>query len=165
MYPLMQIDRHITQHLMLTFQNVSCLNCVHRQPCPHTGTQRIRRPHIDRIRLNDEKVVSAYWSRNNQTTTYWEKTIEYLNAQQFQLILPWTLFTGRRVQTLKQKEWDHHILTENAWRIWCWTVPIFSWLNSVHMWQHPHIKRERNRPQHVDRNRLMIKCSWVPIVS
>ena len=52
--------RHITQHLMLTFQNVSCLNCVHRQPCPHTGTQRIRRPHIDRIRLNDEKVVSAY---------------------------------------------------------------------------------------------------------
>ena len=71
---------------------VPLFNSVHRQTCPHTEMKRIRQPHIERhwlmIKNPRVPIVSSLKFVHRQTCPHTEK-----------------------------KESDHHILTENAWKI------------------------------------------------
>ena len=45
--------------------------------------------------------ATIYWKKNNQTTTYWQKTLDELNAQYFPMFVDLNMFTGKRVGILK----------------------------------------------------------------
>ena len=132
--------------------------------------KRFRPPHTDRYRLEDlmlnmfQLFLDLILLTGDKIHTLKEKETDHhiltgiawwLSAQQFHLFLDLILFT-RNVST----HWSSKNETTTYWqtidwRIWCSTVPIVSWLNSVHRETCPHTKIERIKPTHTDCYRLM----------
>ena len=82
------------------------------------------------IKICSQANVSTYWNRKNETTTYWQASLEGWCTQEFYLFLHLILFTGKCVRLLTEKYPDHHILTVDGWMKWCSKVPVVSWFNS-----------------------------------
>ena len=99
--------------------------------------------------------VSTHWKTNNRSTTHWNTSLDGLSAQHFRLFLHCCLLTGIHLHTLGCKDEDHHILSDIAWWVQCWTGTDVSGLSCInrYLWSHSH--RQTKKPSHTDTCRLM----------
>ena len=112
--------------------------------------------YLDSLNVLIESVSHTWFQKGMSVMTYWLENClidKELNSSICFSIKFCSI--GIRIHTPKEKETDLQHIDRNRLVIKCSIVPIVSSIKICSQARcHPHTEREKNRPPHIDRNRL-----------